>query len=184
MRTTTFLFAVLMSVVPLSGQTTLQPEFSDRAYQVTNDSTLTDLERADAAIDIKVKGLGYGGSETYYSVFTEHSAVRFSSGQLPRIVIKMDGNIDPMEKIIVIKAVIKKKRRRFLVDSRALGGKARDVSGVQVQISVKKLGNGVYELVFPNGLEPGEYAILPINTSIESLFSSNGKMKISCFGID
>lgn len=165
-------------------QTLPVPEFTSRPYLLLPDSTLQDLERADAKLDIKVKGMGYGGSETYYTAFQPKSTVRFPHGSIPRIVIKFDSNVDPTEKITLVKATVKSDRRRFLMGSRSLYGKVRDVSKAQVVVAFKKIGDRYYELQFPNGLEAGEYAIMPMMDANSNNYLTGGTMKITCFGID
>jgi hypothetical protein len=61
----------------------------------------------------------------------------------------------------------------------AMGGKARDVSTAYIKLEFNKLKDGIYEIVLPNNIQPGEYAFMPISGDI-----NNGKIKISCFGIN
>jgi hypothetical protein len=146
------------------------------------------MERSDASLDFKVKGMGYGGSEYFYTAFDSKSTVRFSMNDLPRIFIKLEGNIDPEELLLIVKEETKKKkkgRRRFKQGSRSMGGKARDVSENQVSFSIKKTRDGVYEIVFDQGLEQGEYAFMPFSdTNTNPLLGGSTKTIITCFGID
>jgi len=164
----------------LSAQSFPNPKFSLRPYIVESDSVLKTFERADAHLDIKVKGLGYGGSETYYTAFKPNSDVRFSKNALPKIIIKIDGNIDPSDQISLSKAIVKKDRRRFLQASMALGGKSRDVSSYYVNLEFKIIRDGIYELILPSDIQTGEYAFMPPVYDGGNYFKS----KIYCFGID
>ena len=62
---------------------------------------------------------------------------------------------------------------------------ARDVSWNNVQLDFKKIREGIYEIVLPGNMQPGEYAFRPINDgSGNPLGPNTTKVKISCFGID
>lgn len=181
------LFAILIVAFCSASiaQSFPDPEFSSRPYILNDDNTLRDLERTDAQIDVKLKGMGYGGSETYYTAFTPKSDVRFAKNALPRLIIKVEGNVDPSELISLSKGEVKKDRRRFLQGDLAFGGKARDVSSSYVKLEFKKIGNGIFEIILPSDIQPGEYAFMPINSSNQnSLMSYDSKVKITCFGID
>jgi hypothetical protein len=175
------LFAALSTV----SQSLPDPEFLSRPYVLTDDNVLKNLERADAEIDVKVKGMGYGGTEIFYVAFSPKSDVRFDKNSLPRLIIKLEGSIDPAEIILLSKGEVKRDRRRFIQGSRALGGKARDVSSSYVEIRFKKIEGGLFEIVLPSDLQPGEYAFTPVGTVSQTPFAtSSTKTKISCFGID
>lgn len=164
-----------------------EPEFNARPYYLNN-GELKDMERADASIDVKVKGMGYGGADYFYTAFGSSSQTRFNKDDMPRIFIKLEGNVDPEELILIVKEEIQKKkndRRRFKQGSMSLAGKARDVSNNQVAFSINKVREGVYEILFDISLEPGEYAFMPVSdASINLLTAGSTKTKITCFGID
>ncbi|MDZ4810934.1 MAG: hypothetical protein SGI96_22085 [Bacteroidota bacterium] len=187
MKKKILLFAFWFSVISIasSAQSFPDPEFSSRPYSLEADTALKNLERADAQVDFKLKGLGYGGSETYFTTFTPKSGIRFLKNTLPKLIIKVDGNIDPSELISLSKAEVKKDRRKFLQSSIALGGGARDVSNTFLKIQFKKLREGIYEIILPKDIQPGEYGFIPMNTGTGNpLTSFNAKAKITCFGID
>lgn len=170
----------------LAQETIPEPEFSERPYYLIN-GEFKNLERADATLDVKVKGMGYGGSEHFYTAFGEESPVRFDIDNLPRIFIKLDLEVDPEETIDIVRKDKKNKRnrRRFKQGSRSLGGKTRDVSENKVVFSTKKIRNGLYEIIFDQGLKAGEYAIMPITKQSVSVFDAGSStVKITCFGID
>ena len=162
------------------------PEFSERPYYLTHNS-LINLERADAVLDLKLKAGGYGGSEYYYTAFGEQSTVRFSQDSLPRFFIKLSDGTDPSEKIVITRSIskTKKNRRRFIQGSSAFGGKARDVSENHVSYTIRTIRPNIYEIIFDQGLLPGEYAIMPINSPNGSALDlASQTVKITCFGID
>lgn len=172
-----------VSATLVSNQTLPEAEFSGRPYILTPDNKLDNLERADAQVDVKVKALGYGGSETYYTVFSAASPVSFSKEKLPRLLIKLDGNTDPAEVVVLSKAIIKKDRRRFLQGSNALGGKARNISDSFVPLEFKKLKEGLFEIILPADIAPGEYGFMPITSGGNTLGTYNANVKIGCFGV-
>lgn len=160
------------------------PEFNDRPYWVKPDATLNNLERGDATIDFKVKGMGYGGSEIYYTVFPKQSNIRFKSGQEPSIIVKVGDKTDPSELFILSKAEVKTDRRRFLLASRSMTGSARNLDPTEITLEFKKLREGVYEIILPKGLPSGEYTFLPMASEGTGVLQTGHKVKITCFGID
>lgn len=168
----------------VKAQVIPEPEFSSRPYYVTVSNELKPLERADATIDVKVKAMGYGGSEYYYTVFSNASSVRFKRGEMPKIVVKIDGSSDPAESIVLAKVFEQKKdRRRFIKGKMKLGGKSKDISKYDVPLEFKKIREGLYEIVFTTPLEPGEYAFMPIGGD-NTLGGGSQKQKLTCFGVD
>ncbi len=192
-------FKLLLLFLIISTSTTAQeipnPEFTMRPYFIT-DGQLENFEKVKAQIDIKVKGMGYGGSETYLTAFNEESSIKFESNKIPKIIIKIEGDEDPEDYISILKSTKKKKlikfnkkkkkegRRRFKVASRAMGGKVRDVSNSEITFVIKKIKGNIYEIIIDTELETGEYAIIPIQQSNGNpLLSYNSTQKIYCFGI-
>jgi hypothetical protein len=179
-----FFFLVFLIISSsLLAQKFPDPEFSSRPYILQADFTLKNLERADAQIDMKVKGMGYGGVETYYTVFTPASDVRLSKSALPKFIIKIEGNLDPSELVALSLGTAKKSRRRFLQGSMGMTGKARDVSDAYLKLEFKKIRNDIYEIILPKDIQAGEYAFMPISSNSQ-VTPANTKVKLSCFGID
>ena len=52
-----------------------------------------------------------------------------------------------------------------------------------VAFEVSKVRDGVFEISFPNGLEKGEYAFMPI-ADLSDWSTMMSGMTLSCFGID
>ena len=63
------------------------PDFAKRPFIVGAENTLVDFERLVAVVDIKIKGMGYGGSEIFYTVTPSRSQVRFPLSNMPKFVI-------------------------------------------------------------------------------------------------
>lgn len=157
------------------------PEFSGRPYLWQNKVALSDLERADAQSDNKIKGLGYGGIQTLYTVFTPKSYVRFNKSELPKLVIKVEPGVDPSEQYIIIKATVKKDKRTFMVGSYSMTGRTKNTEDQQIKPEYRKLKDGVYEITLPENIEAGDYGFFSV--SIDATQIGN-RLKISCFGID
>jgi hypothetical protein len=186
MKKLILIMTILVTLVTVSfSQSSPDPEFSSRPYILLGDNTLKNFERADVLLDIKVKAMGYGGSEIYNTALSPKSDVRFSKNAIPKIIIKIGVNVDPADIVSLSLGEVKKDRRRFLQSSMALGGKARDVSLYDVPLDFKKIREGIYEIVLPSNIQAGEYAFRPINDgSGNTLVPLSTKVKISCFGID
>ena len=114
MKTKTMKKIILTIAILISGFSSIlmaqsfpDPEFSSRPYILDVDKTLKNLERTDAQIETKVVGMGYGGFETYYTAFEPESDVRLSMNSLPKIIIKIEGNVYPSEIISLSEAVVK-----------------------------------------------------------------------------
>lgn len=155
------------------------PEYTLRPYWLTDKNTLEEVERVDAQIDVKVKGMGYGGAEYFYTAFSPKSLVGFSKNQLPILVFRTEGGVDPLEIISLVKGEVKSDRRRFIQGSMKMGGKARNVNSAFVDIRVEKLKDNIFQIILPDDIESGEYAFMPTTTS-----STNTKVKIACFRIE
>lgn len=180
-----FLFLAFL-FVPLSyifSQKIPSVEFTGRPYFLMEDGNLVDLERVDAQMDYKVKALGYGGTDIYFTVFSPASPITFEMGTVPKIIIRMEENVDPSEVLMLSKAVQKKDRRRFLQGSMAFGGKAKDVSGSFVQIAFEKIDKGLYQIKLPDNLDPGEYGFVPVVNNANPMTAMKTTVKVSCFSI-
>jgi hypothetical protein len=182
MKQIIFTIAVLISgfISNLMAQSYPDPDFPLRPYILEADNSLKSLERTDAQIELNLaKSVSLGGTEMYYTTFKTESDVRLSRSSLPKLIIKVEANMDPSELISISKGVVKRDRRRFLQSSSSLMGKARDVSDSYVKAEFKKVRDGIFEMTLPSDIQPGEYAILPSNGGF-----GMPKVKISCFGID
>lgn len=168
---------------PLDKNRVPEPEFPTRPYGLDSNYNLIDLDRTDASIDVKVKGLGYGGGEAYYTAFSPAATVRFEIGNLPRFIVQVGDNVDPSSVISMGKADVKgNQKRRFLQSSMAFGGKARDVSDAVVSLDFRKIKDGLFEIIIEQSLEAGEYAFMPITSG--GAFGGGGSSKITCFGVE
>lgn len=175
---------ILSSLSSIAQDSLPVPEFNAMPYYLNNGELIV-IERNEAVFDTKVKGMGYGGGEYFYSVFGLTSKTRFDKNKFPRIFIKVETKGDPKDLIEIVAEDTKKKndRRRFKQGSRNMYGKAKDVSENKVEFVLKKLKPNVYEIIFESPLKPGEYAFMPVyDDTLNPL--NGGATKVSCFGID
>ncbi|MBS1683224.1 MAG: hypothetical protein JSS76_00610 [Bacteroidetes bacterium] len=171
------LLVVFIALVARSQTANIpDPEFASRPYYL-KDSILVSLEKVSASIDVS----GMGG-KVYLTAFKPKSNVRFSKDALPKFYIKIDGGGDASDKVDVSIAVVKKDRRRFTQESTGLSGAAKDIGATKASVSVKKVREGLYQIIFDNPLSAGEYAFMPA-LDMSSLMGG-GKLNLYCFGID
>lgn len=169
-------------VLTTKAQNIPDPEFSGRPYYLS-ENELKALERTDATVDVKSKGMVYGGVEVFYSVFGKISPIRFKKSELPKLIVKIDGSADPAESIMLAKTFEQKKDRRRFIKSKLTGvisSKSKDISKYDVALDFKKIRDGLYEVIITGQIEPGEYAFMPIASDN----SGATKIKLTCFGID
>ncbi|GEM_PF-2011722 len=153
------------------------------------DGSVKDFERIASKIEAKAIGFGYGGVNQYLTVLnSKNSPVRFKSGQLPKFIIQLDEGTDPMDLVIISKAdVVKKskKYRRFIQQGYNMGG-SKDMSEYLTIPQLVKIEGDLYEMKFDLPLSPGEYSFMPIYKGKEAanILSTNNDVRIYCFGID
>jgi hypothetical protein len=179
------IIAVMLVSVKAYSQNIPNVEKEKRPYFLV-EGELKKFEKVKAQLDIKVKAMGYGGSESFLTAFEKKSLVRYKVGELPKVIIKITGDEDPEDYISIFRQTKKRKRdrRRFKQGSRSLGGKSRNVLDAEVSFELKKIGENIYEVEFDDDLIPDEYAIVPIkSTAANPLFAANSQT-IYCFGVD
>lgn len=185
MRYFYFLLFLFTSILNAQEVTIPEPEFLNRPYYLDN-GELKGFEKVDGVVDVKIKAMGYGGSDTYYTAFNSESTKRFTIDGFPRVFIKLEPGIDPEEVITILRKEKKKKknRRRFKIGSRKLSGKARNTNNNIISFNIKKIRNQVYEIIFDSVLESDEYAFAPMSKTNTDLLSASTSVKMYCFGID
>lgn len=182
-----FTFFLVVLSQSLYAQDVPTPEKNKRPYFLIN-GELAKAEKVKADLDFKVKAMGYGGSEAYLTAYENKSKVRFSSKNIPKIIIKLEGDEDVEDYITILRQTSKKRkkdRRRFKQSSRTLMGKSRRTDDAQVSFELEKISANTYQIIFDNPLSPDEYAVVPVTESSEkSILSVGRKQTIFCFGID
>ncbi len=167
----TFVIFISTLGTTLKAQDSETPEFAFRPYILETSNNLKSLENADGKLESKLLGMGYGGSEMYYSAKLPKSTIRISKSSLPKIIVKINGGVDPLHYIKLSKAEIKKGSRKFMQNRTYFGGASKDLNDTFIKIEFKKIRNEIYEIILPNNIEIGEYG-----------FISNGF--VYCFGIE
>lgn len=177
MRNLFLAFTLCMTaIVNAQSNTIPDPEFSNRPYYL-KDGKLESLEKVATSFD--VSGMG---AKVYFTAFNSKSTVRYTKEAIPALYIKIEGSGDPSDKVTVSIATVKKDRRRFVQESTGMTGAAKDISATKVSVSLKKIKDGLYQIVFDTPFVPGEYAFMP-QMDMSSLMAG-GKLTLFCFGID
>lgn len=162
-----------------------EPDHAGRPYFLY-DGKLLSLERADAVYDVNAVAFGYGGSNSYYSVLDPSSSIRFKHA-LPRLFIKLEGDVDVEDNPLIVSiGEVKKGRRKFEITGRGMFGSAKDIRGKFISPKLKKIRGSLYEIIFEQQLAPGEYAFLPLSGggANPALTTATQTTKISCFGME
>lgn len=137
------------------------PEFTNTINQVdTIQKVLKNLEKKTAEFDLKIKGLGYGGSESYLSVSGNESSVALQSSQAVFIVKLPDTDIDPTSYVILYKFKSDKDKRRVKIASRKFMGQARNIDIPTVDLSFTKISAGCYLITSSQPLKNGSYGFV------------------------
>jgi hypothetical protein len=164
------------------GQELLEPDFSQKPYYISKDK-LAEFEKVDASMERKMKGMGYGGLEYFYSADGAKSIVRFPQSALPKIIIKSEDNSDPTEAFSISIAEVKKGSRRFKAMKMGAFGNVKNSTENKIKVSAKRLKDKIFEIVIDQTLTPGEYAIISNSAENTAKGLSTGA-RIFCFGID
>lgn len=155
-------------------------------YYVEND-TIRAFERVGAKEENKVIGFGYGGVNSYLTVFDKkHSSVRFKKDQLPTFYIELKADTDPWELVVISKADVPKKNknyRRFVAGGSSMGGGTKKFENI-FMTELEKVKDNLYKIVIERDLPEGEYTFMPINEGNQGLRSTAGSIRIYCFGVD
>ena len=154
-------------------------EFSHRLYYLKG-STWENFERTTGSVKTKVKALGYGGAESFVQLDgPAKSTLRFPAAAIPIIAIKIDDNTDPSEIIICKRLEIRKESRIVPIARKTLVTKLENHKDDVVKVSIKKIKDKIYQVIFDEPLAPGEYSFAAIADK-----NSSASPKVSCFGID
>lgn len=178
----TITLAFLSSTGSLEAQDIPEPDFSQKPYYF-KDGKLNEFEKTDASMERKMKGLGYGGLEFFYSVAGLKSSARFTQGTIPKIIIKTEDNSDPTEAFLLCVGETKKDSRRFKSFKMGAYGGSKGITNNRIKLAVKKIRDKVFEITIDQVLPAGEYAILPYSSEGTAMATTTG-IKVNCFGID
>ena len=179
---TSITFSTLIFMSSLAQEVVPEPDFSQKPYYF-KDGKLNEFEKADATLERKVKGMGYGGVEFFYSVAGLKSTARFITSSIPKIIVKTEDNSDPTEMLLVCVGETKKDNRRFKSFKMGTFGGTKGISDNRIKLTVRKIRDKVFEISVDQPLPTGEYAILPFAKEVTASAATTG-VKVNCFGVD
>ena len=89
MKTKILTLACFLITASLAALAQQEPEYVNQFFLLDSASgKLMPLERQNAAMKSKAKGLGYGGASTFYQIKGPKSKVRFKAGQNLEFVVR------------------------------------------------------------------------------------------------
>jgi hypothetical protein len=172
-----WLFCLGLSV---NAQEVPRPEFKNQPM-ILVDGELSKLEVQTAEVKIKVKGLGYGGTQQEISVPGGRSTIIASKE--PSFVIWVDEGVDPESLIVLTKTEFDSKKRNIPILKisalAAFGARGKSMSDkYHVDFGIEKISDGLYKITPSGPLESEmEYAFYnPQNTEAQ-------QVKIYLFGV-
>lgn len=179
-----FLFFFLTKMINAQQQYPL-PEFKNTINQIdTVKLNLKDLEKINAEIDIKIKGFGYGGSESYLKLSGIKSTVDFQISEAVFIIKLPDAETDPSTYVELYKFESDKDRRKVKLSSRKLSGRSKNVDIHKLELIFKKITPGNYLITVPKELVAGNYGFVIDPSSISSGFTLGSKSSAIVFAFD
>jgi hypothetical protein len=162
------------------AQEVKRPEFKNQPMLLVN-GELSKLEIQTAETKLKVKGLGYGGTQQEISVPGGRSTI--IAPKEPSFVIWVDEGVDPESLIVLTKTEFDSKKRNIPIQKisalAAFGARGKSMSDkYHVDFEIEKTSEGVYKITPSGPLESGmEYAFYnPQNTEAQ-------QVKIYLFGV-
>ncbi len=186
MRKIILLFTVMTGFINSKAQGKYPaPEFKNTVSQLdTLSKKLKSLEKASAELDIKIKGLGYGGSESFLKISGLQSSVVLPSSQAVFIVKLPDADTDPSTYIELYSFESDQDRRRVKIASRKMMGKTRNVTVPTVSLGFSKIISGVYLITTHQPLKKGSYGFVLDPASLNSGLALGAKQSATVFAFD
>jgi hypothetical protein len=148
--------SLLLFCVLMYSQDYPKPDFKNQPM-LYSEGNLSPLEKQVAESKVKVKGLGYGGSEMRISVPGGQSPVRVSKN--PTFIIWVDEGVDPESLIVLSKTEFNKKKRSVPMAKYSAfagyGATGKSMSGkYHVDYDIKKVQEGVFAITVSSELDP------------------------------
>ena len=157
----TYLF-VLSVIFTLQAQDYPKPDFKNQPV-LFKDGAAQKLERQTAEMKVKVKALGYGGTQQEISVPGGTSPVRTS--RKPSFLIWVDEGVDLDSLLIIKKKNARSKKRNIPIAKvsafASLGARGKSMAGkYHVPYEIEKVSEDVYKITPSADLLPKEeYAL-------------------------
>jgi hypothetical protein len=141
------------------------PEFINHVYAVGEQAEYIKLEKVEGNRVTAGGGFyGFSAKVTSYMVPGNESKVKMPSNQ-KRFIVRTISGIDPADMFELVKFDIRTAKKDRYVDmsksNRAMYYSSKGgVTENRLVTDFKSLGNGVYEIVLTEDLEPGEYGFI------------------------
>ncbi len=134
---------------------------------------LIELEAVGAKLITKQKALGFGGSETVYSMPGARSPVRLPEGKPGVFVYTVEPGTDPYRGIQFFR-LDSKKDSRELVNTESLNGRTSAVMNrSMVPFRAMRHGKMSFKVVMQEPMIPGEYGLSWSNSNVGYCFGVN-----------
>lgn len=182
MKQRTLLVALVFLIASAFVQTAPQiPDFKNSPMAINEDGTLKKLEKQNAELKTKAKGMGYGGVSTFINIDGKNSPVRVKA--TTDFILKVDADVDP-ETVFYVSPAKEVGKTREIEMTRvsafaAYGAKTKSVKKDDIPLEFVKIQDGVYRIKC-TGLTPGtEYAFVNATQG-----ASGSSSTVFCFGVD
>ncbi|MGK6351795.1 hypothetical protein [Parapedobacter sp. DT-150] len=147
----TFLLLLLMAYIPVIAQTD-SIEFINHPYYKGNP-----MEKVKVKLSVKVRGLGYGGADSYLEISGTKSKLNIRDSDSVYFYVKMDGNL--IGNLSLYKSEVTKNSRRVkYYQQRTFSGAS--VGGEPISYNISPQDDGVYKIIPAHKLEDGEYIFI------------------------
>lgn len=112
------------------------------------------LEKQTAKLSVKVRGLGYGGADSYLEVRGSAAKLNIPDNDSVRFEINIDKDI--IGNLSLYKAeVVNNRRRVHYYKQRTFSGS--DIGGEPISYNISEVGDGIYRITPGQPLDDGEY---------------------------
>ncbi len=158
------------------------PTFLNQIYYYWSDSLLA-CPKSEGRMETKMKALGFGGSQSGYTLDGDRSALRIRAADILRFAFKSGsgGMMDPSMMIQLYKFESKKGSRQAVMGGQSRFGGNNNTNN-QISFDVQKSGTDVFILIPSARLAAGEYGFM------NKMQMDGGGMNMSypfyTFGID
>ena len=155
----------------------IEPEYQNVVFYLDTTSTnLIPLERQKPSVRVRVKALGYAGSEKIMEIKGEKSPNRFTAGQTLEFIVRVSSQqTDPQSYIDFFKLESKNGNRQIvLAKAGTMGINGRSTTkDASVAFDAAKYGGASFKFRAAVELPPGEYEVSTIHAK-----------DAFCFGVD
>lgn len=115
------------------------------------------MEKHTAKLSVKVRGLGYGGADSYLQIPGNKSSLNIPNSDSAYFYIRMNGNILGNLSLYASEATNYYRRVKYYRQRTFSGA---DVGGDPISYNVSDMGNGIYKITPTKPLTNGEYMFI------------------------